>query len=320
MPCGNEAGDWDNKAVQDSALGKNTELDPKIMEHVRSVEIRTARNIMNNMLKNNVDDLKGILSNPNDPGHRIVQILLENSLGKNKVTKTEENLLPSALHTVLKDHPNPQGLFDAPPEYRGPGADPMSHPYELLYTAALIQKEVSTSLGKNLKIYSTDRIDFGQKAASNFALSTRKKGTIESDTLIHRGYDAPIGIDGKYSKDSSYGLKPDTVRQLEGISKAFGDGQLKEFYFVSNVKFKQGFKDKVEEYNFKILENKANDNKSLYNELEKLINDEKNKLPNKDVPKINLIKDNKELNKELKVLARKYEIPQIGLCEDVKYD
>lgn len=283
-------------------------------------EVKIAMNILNSTLKNNVVGLKGILANPHDLKYKVVQELLVNSLGKNKVTKTEENLLPSALHTVLKDHPNPQGLFDAPPKYRGPGTDPMSHPYELLYTAALIQKEVSTSLGKNLKIYSTDRIDFGQKAASNYALSTRKKGTIESDTLIHRGYDAPIGIDGKYSKDSSYGLKPDTVRQLKGISKAFGDGQLKEFYFVSNVKFEQGFKDKVEEYNFKILENKANDNKPLYNELEKLIKDEKNKLPNRDVPKINLIKNNEELNKELKTLAREYEIPQIGLCESVNFE
>ena len=276
---------------------------------------KIARDLLNTTLKNDRQEFMNVLHDKNYPSHKLTQNILVKSLGENKVTKQEENRLTGALHTVLKDHPNPQGLFDKPPEYRGPGAEEMNHPYELLSTAALIQKEITTSLGNKLKIYPTDRLDFGQKFASHYALSTRKKGTIEADTRIDRGSKV-IGIDAKYSKGFVYNLFPETERQLKGIQNNFRDGQLQEFYFITNGVFHPNFKDKVNEYNQKIFKDRANENRAIYKDYKHLSKAEKDELPPESVLDIDFEKNSDVVNE----LVKKYEIRQIGMCEHVNYE
>lgn len=276
---------------------------------------KISREILNATLKNERQEFMNVLSNKNHPSHKLTQELLVKSLGEGKVRKDEENRLAGALHTVLKDHPNPQGLFDKPPEYRGPGSEEMNHVYELLSTAALIQKEVITSLGNKLKICPTDRVDFGQKFASHYALSTIKKGTIEADTRIGRGSKV-IAIDAKYSKNFVYTGKPDTERQLKGIQNNFRDGQLQEFYFITNGEFHPDFKEKVNEYNQKIFKDRANENRTIYKDYKYLSKAEKDELPPEDVLDIDFEKNSVVVNG----LVKKYEIPQIGMCEHVNYE
>jgi hypothetical protein len=270
-----------------------------------------ARDILNTTLTNDRQEFMNVLRDKNHPHHKITQNLLVNSLGKDKVTKQEENRLPEALLTVLKDHHNPHGLFAKPQKYRGPGAEEMKHPYELLSTAALIQREVPTSLGNKLKIYSSDRLDFGQKFASHYALTTRKKDTFEADTLVGRGSKL-IGIDGKYTNSYSYGVI--TERQLKSIRSGFNDGQIQEFYFVTNKQFTSGFKGWVEFYNFQIIKEKSYKNQSLEKEFKSL---EIELSGNRGDIQNEILKKN---DSNLKKLSRKYHIPQIGMCEHVNYE
>lgn len=325
MGCGNEISDWDDKAVQDSAIGKNTELDPKIMEDVRSVEVTTDRNILNCTLKNNVGNLKVILANSNDPRHNIFQELLEKSLSNGHLTRDDELKLAPALKTVLDIQKNPQGLFENPPKHRGPGADSMKHGGELLTTAAIIQKGgVTTSLGNKLKIYQTDNIGFGQKFPSKYAVSTIKKDTIEADTLLIKRSGKAIGIDTKYSKTSNtYSVKEDLDRQLRGIKSCFRDGSLHEFYFVSNVKFSTGskdnpgFKGKVEECNIEIFKERLQKDNALKNAFGEYLTNEERKgyIPEK-FEKFNF----EENIQAVRGASKTYRVPQIGLCEDINYD
>lgn len=316
MPCGNEISDWDDKAVLDSLLGKNTELDPKIMENVS--EVTTARNILNSTLKNNVDGLKGILAKPGETRYKIVQELLAKSLSHGQLARNDELKLGPALKTVLDIQKNPQGLFENPPKQRGPGAESMKHGAELLTTAAIIQRGgVSTSLGNKLRIYSTDTIGFGQKFASNYSVSTRKMDTIEADTLINRG-EKVIGIDTKYTRTSTtYSVTHELDRQLRGVKNCFRDGSLQEFYFVSNIKFSTPFKHKVEEYNIEIFKDRLGMDNRLKNEFGRYLTDEEKKyyIP-EEFEKFNF----KENIQALRNAAKTYGVPQIGLCEDVRYD
>lgn len=274
---------------------------------------KLARDLLNTTLTNDRQEFMKVLRDKNHPYHKLTQNLLVNSLGKDKVTKQEENRLPRALLTVLKDHPNPHGLFGKPQKYRGPGAEEMKHPYELLSTAALIQKEVTTSLGNKLKIYPSDRLDFGQKFASKQTLTTRKKNTIEADTLVGRGSKL-IGIDAKYSKSFVYANIEE--RQFEGIQNSFRDGQLQEFYFITNGAFNQKFKDTVNEYNQKIFKDWANENRTIYRAYNYFSKAEKDERPPENVLDIDFEKNGGVVNE----LVKKYEIPQIGMCEHVNYE
>ncbi len=276
---------------------------------------KIARDLLNTILKNDRQEFMNVLHNKNHPSSKLIQNLLVKSLGENKVTKQEENRLTGALHTILEDHPNPQGLFDKPPKYRGPGSEEMNHPYELLSTAVLIQKEITTSLGNKLRIYPTDRLDFGQKFASHYALPTIKKSTIEADTRVGRDSKV-IGIDAKYSKDFVYNLFPGTERQLKGIQNNFRDEQFQEFYFITNGEFHPDFKNRVDEYNQKIFKDWANENKTIYKDYEYLSKAEKDKLPPESVLDIDFGKNSVIVDK----LVKKYEIPQIGMCEHVNYE
>lgn len=257
-----------------------------------------------------------VLNDKNHPSYKTAKELLIKALGEGQVTKEEENKLPAALHLILKDHPNPQGLFEKPPTHRGPGSTAMSHPYELLCTAALIQKEVLTSLGNSLKIYSTDRIDFGEKFASHYALSTKKKNTGESDLLIYKGA-KEIGIDAKYTKGSEYKEKPDFPRQLDAIRSAFSDKQLHEFYLITNAQFHSDFKEMVDNTNAEIIQDCAKENNRIYKDFKDITKVEKEKVDVLEmIRNLDFHKDREEINK----LTQKYDIPQIGICERVNFE
>jgi len=291
---------------------------------------KTARNILNGKLRNNVDDLIKILSNPtdivglpDDGRYKIVKELLIDSLGRGKVYSEQENKLPSALKTLLKFQKKPYGLFEAPPKHRGPGAESMKHPYELLSTSAIIQKGkqgVQTSLGTKLRINpETDTIGFGHKLPAKYALQTKKLGTIEADTIIARksGFDLKmIGIDAKFTKSGSYSSTSHLTRQLNGIENCFRDGNLQEFYFVTNKQFSPKFKEMVEQKNIEVFEERMKKDATMYRDFGKHLSDEEKKsyIPGK----INDL-DFKEKPSVLNKLSEKYNVPQIGICEKVNY-
>lgn len=288
--------------------------------------IKAASNILNGSIQNNADDFKSILANKDDPRNKIVQELLEKSLSNGKLTKNDEWKLSKALYTVLNFQKNIQGLFENPPKHRGPGADSMKHGGELLTTAAIIQQgKVYSISGKVLYIDKVaDTIGFGQKFPAKHTLSTYKRGTIEADTLIARdkgllgGHDL-IAIDTKYSKSSTtYGIKSSREfhRQLEGIRNNFADGNLQEFYFVSNVKFSSGFKSGVNEYNIKIFKDRLETDSEMRNNFDNYLTSEEKAsfIPQKF--------DNFDFEKNTAALiraAKDYNVPQIELCENVTY-
>lgn len=289
-----------------------------------------ARNILNGRLRNNVDDLIKILSLPPDPligltgdeRYKVVKELLIDSFGRGKVYSDQESKLPSALKTLLKFQKDPSGLFDAPPKQRGPGAEPMKHPYELLSTSAIIQKGkqgVTSSLGTKLKIYPTDRIDFGAKYPARYALQTKKIGTIEADTIIERksGLEIKkIGIDAKYTKSNSYGSVSHLSRQLDGIQHCFRDGNLHEFHFVTNKQFSPKFKEMVAQKNIDVFKDRMEKDANIRRESAKYLTvEEKNSNIPKKVTDLDL-KDNPSILNEL---AKKYDVPQIGMSEKVNY-
>jgi len=299
----------------------------KSLEKGREIdEIKTASNILNGRIINNVDDFKNILANKDDPRNKIVQELLEKSLSNGKLTQDDEWKLSKALNTVLHFQKNIQGLFENPPKHRGPGADSMKHGGELLTTAALIQKgKIQTLNGNTLYISKTDdTIAFGQKFPAKHTMPTHKRGTIEADTLIARdrgllgGHDL-IAIDTKYSKSSTtYGVKSskDFNRQLEGIRNNFSDGNLQEFYFVTNVKFSSGFKNGVNEYNIKIFKDRLEQDSEMRNSFNKYLTTQEREsyIPTKF--------ENFDFSKNPSALiqaAKDYKVPQIELCEEVNY-
>jgi hypothetical protein len=289
-------------------------------------DVKTASNILNGRLKNDVDDFKVILADPHDPRHEIVQQLLEKSLSNGKLTKNDEWKLPKALKTVLDIQKNPQGLFERIPKYRGAGSSKMQHGGELLTTAAIIQKGgIPSSSGKKLYIdNTTDKINFGQKLPSKYVSLNKNKDTIEADTYIERdkgilrGVDV-IGIDTKYSKSSSNFSIKDRAKfekQLNGIQNCFRDGNLQEFYFVSNVKFSGSFKDTVQEYNIKIFKERLSEDSEMRNEFGRYLSSkEKETYIPKEFEKFDFAQN----PDSLKEIARKYDVPQIGICEEVTY-
>ncbi|MBK9300592.1 MAG: hypothetical protein IPN14_08295 [Bacteroidetes bacterium] len=157
-----------------------------------------ASNALSAIIQRSPNSIIKSLQDSNDSKNELLKGLIFTSLNANKLHSSDKEKLIDSLIVVLKYEKNPIGLFSNPPKYRGPGADSMKHGGELLTIGAIINnsdledpinpKLGFTSLsGKNLFYnYKTDKVAFGQKFASNYSLSTRKKGTIEADTLISR--------------------------------------------------------------------------------------------------------------------------------------
>ena len=280
-------------------------------------ETKFAGNALNALLKNDPDKFINVLWDLKDPKHSIVQNLLTKSLSHGQLIKDDEWNLSKALNTVLDIQKDPQGLFEKPPKYRGPRSSSMQHGAELLTTAAIIQQSVYSTSGKKLYIDKTwDTIGFGQKLPAKYTLSN----TIEADTVIARetnifgGYDL-IGIDTKYSRTSlTYGIISE--RQLEGIRNNFRTNNLQEFFFVSNVQFSNGFKERVHDYNIKIFQDRLEFDNDLRIEFGNHLNSEERKT---------YIPDNFEhfdFYKNPTALvetAKEYGVPQIELCEEVVF-
>lgn len=262
-------------------------------------ESNFAANALDCLTEKNPDSFIRVLGNKSDPRHDSLAKLTIESFGKGKLGIVEETKIPTAVKEILKFTPNTTGLFKNPPKERGPGASRVRHPYEVIAAAAIVQqKTIPSKNGKALKLYDTDRIDFGVKHASNFFLP-KKGGTVESDILISREPGStPIGIDVKYSSSGIYNSFLISERQLNGIKNSINDGQLKEFFFVTNGQFGNKFSDRI-----------SNQNRSLVNDWVDRNKDYKS------------IKDtNKEyIDNNYQQLVKDFEIPQINLCENVSF-
>ena len=62
MGCGAEVSDWDDKAVQDSMAGKNTDLDPKMLAEVMPQVKAAIKQRCIDCLKENVENAKNELT------------------------------------------------------------------------------------------------------------------------------------------------------------------------------------------------------------------------------------------------------------------
>jgi len=295
----------------------------KSIENQKVIDERKfAGNALACLLKKDPDKFIDVLWNHKDPKHVIVQNLLVKSLSHNQLIEQDEWKLSKALNTVLNIQKDPQGLFVKPPAYRGAGSSSMQHGAELLTTAAIVQQSVYSTSGKKLYIDKiTDTIGFGQKLPAKYTLSKR----IEADTVIARdtnifgGYDL-IGIDTKYSKSSStYGIKDREHfdRQMEGVRHNFRDGNLQEFFFVSNVKFSSDFKKGIQDYNIKIFNDMMRNDSSLRKEAGKHLHPQeaKNYIP-QEYGKIDFYKDRMAFEHTIKNCPS---VPQIELCENVNF-
>jgi len=301
----------DFKEIQ-SSLDKGLPKDQK----------RFASSILRIAQKNNFKKLMNSLSNPKDLHYDLVSKSLIKAFGEGKVIKPMEADLNKALYTVLKDHPDPQGLFEKPPVHRGPGSTSVDHPYEVLCAAALIQSKCNSSIGKKLRIYPTDRLDLGQKSPSINILSTAKKNTIESDILIERRKNftetETIGIDAKYTKYSTYAFKEaDLIRQLAGVKSALSDESITEYHFVTNAKFSDKFKRTVDNTNRELIAEAAIENKELYNDFKEMLPLEESATADavELALKIDFEKDREKINELVKE-----RVPQIGYSEKVIFE
>ena len=266
--------------------------------------------------------LVAILSDPKHPAYRLLSKHLAKSI-KSRMTQTELQKLPDAFRTILEKQPDAMGLFEKAPLHRGPGTSAVQHHYEIFSAAALISGSYRTAGGKVLSIGHRDRVDFGIKFAKDYA-QPKRYGTIEADILVHKSSivsNKTVAIDSKYSETGNYGAKEELQRQLDGIRTGLRDGKIDEFYFVTNGKFGNRFKDMVKEENLKIAMDYAKQHNRMYHDkkhgIDKkyLTKEEKENIPDGKIPE----KFFQEDNEEVQNFVDKYEIPQIDLCQHVKF-
>jgi hypothetical protein len=261
-----------------------------------------------------------MLIKPGSEEYRAVRDMLAHVTGgKANMTEKEFAALPSAFRTVLKDHPSALGLFQKISAIWAPGMSAMQQHYEILSTAALKMNDVVTISGKSLRIYDTDRVDFGMKFARGF-VQPSKGGTFEADVLIDRPRgilesDKTIGIDAKYTQKSHYTSIP--WEQLKGIRNNFGQ-HFEEFYFVTNRQFSDPFKSAVQQTNRDLVRDFMENHNRTIDDLPFLTKVEREARPDRTV-------DTSELDKVLTdqrdwtKIAEEYHIPQIEMCEHVRY-
>ena len=264
-----------------------------------------------------------ILSDPKDPAYWLVSNHLSKSI-QSRMTEAELKKLPEAFCAILKKQPDAMGLFEKAPLHRGPGTSAVQHHYEIFSAAALISGSYRTARGNALSIGLGDRVDFGIKFAGGYA-QPKRYGTIEADILVSKGSllnEKTVAIDAKYSETGNYGAhQKDLQRQLDGIKTGFRDGKIDEFCFVTNGEFGNKFKDMVKEENLKITLDYARLHNRLYHDekhgidKEYLTKEEKKNIPAGKIPE-NFFR---EYNEEVKKFAVQYEIPQIDLCQHVKF-
>lgn len=274
MPCGNEISDWDDKAVLDSLLCKNTELDPKILEEAKPlVEAAVTHKFTE------------ILRNPAMPGHEVLKNAITQWVPGNESISTDyANKFPHAFAKVIEHTPNALGVFTPPPAYYGRGGGPQSQINGLkhstrgdafLYQAALGPAALMTREYKAgnssfvLKIEPTDRVDNLIKLREPYFTDEKLKfGKGETDNLIHRSYEKVIGIDYKHSRSGNYKNIPDQGT-LDGIKAAIQNGYIHKFCFVTNGKFSDLFKEKIKNMNGELSKSELISEEEMFSKEEK---------------------------------------------------
>lgn len=262
-------------------------------------ESKFAANALDCLTEKYPESLIKVLDNKLDPRHDSLTKLTIESFGKGKLGIIEESKLPSAVKEILKFTLDTTGLFKHPPKEHGPGASRVRHPYEVIAAAAIVQnRTIYSKSGVPLKLYNTDRIDFGHKHATNHFMKS-KGGTHESDIYISRKPgEAPVGVDAKYSSSGIYKSFLVSDRQLSGIRKSIGDGQLEEFFFVTNGQFDGKLLERISQFNRLITKDWIEYNKEFYGF--------------KDISQNYVDNNYNELIKE-------YNIPRIQVCEHVSF-
>lgn len=304
-------------------------------------ETRVASNILRGRLLNNVEDFKEILVSVFDSRKVIVQKLLEKSLSQGQLNLKDEAKLSQALLTLLEREQKVAPIFQKQKTKSELFENLISEKYNkdketasikrggaLLTVASIIQsKEVSTSLGTTLSIQDNDIIGFGQKLPERYTPFKKNSSPLEADTLISRvTWDEPpippsyemIGLDTKYLKkennEKTYNYTKGLDIQLAGINESFKYPHFKEFYFVSNSSFGKDFKAKIEEFNFEKLKEKISIDDKFKKDFGEFVISGKGLL---ELDKIDTAIFKAENKEKYSALIKEYNIPQIGLCENV---
>lgn len=332
----------DKKALADELANLAAAKVMKKVEFVRllnqklKLERKDTRAVLQTAMKDGL--LLEILANPNNARYRQVQLALATVTGgEAKMTDQEFSALPKAVYSIVKDHPEVMGLFEKAPDYRAPGMSAVNQHYEVLSTAALKSREFTTQSGKKLRVYNIDSVAFGIKFPQHYA-QPKRFGTIEADTLIHRGVlplflkQKTIGIDAKYTKEPSirkYEIRSDNLaefkRQLSGIRNNFNDDNLQEFHFVTNGEFGKTFKEQVEDTNIRLVRdfitkhNQQFDTEEGMREISYLTPEEREPMPEGKV-ELGSLDNLRDYTSDVQEFADKYEIKQVELCEHVTYD
>jgi hypothetical protein len=200
-------------------------------EHEQSRGSRSARNphlsaerkaaIRRSMQRLMTGPLLEILSDPEHRAHAAAASLLVKAVEnpRDPMPENEQRLLVGAFVEVVRDHPDAIGIFQAASKY-GPGATPLSHPYELFAAASLVTAPHQSLSGRKFAIDPVDRLDFGIKMAKGYS-QPKRFGTIEADIMIHKPknvIDETITtLDAKFSRTGVYQTTHGLARQLDGI-------------------------------------------------------------------------------------------------------
>lgn len=286
-------------------------LDKSQLEQVKSA-----------LYKSSSQRFASILTNPDHPSHSTIANIINKSLDvMNIMTEKEKTALPKALGHILKRHPSAMGLIEKPPAHRGPGASKVQHFYEVLSAAALMVGSFKTTSGKSLSIGPGHRVDFGIKYSKDYA-QPKHHGTIEGDIVVTRGlFEKTLTIDAKHSKTGIYNLESGFQRELDGIRTGFRDGKIEEFCFVTKGIFGDGFKKAVDSENLEIARDYAKKHNRLYHQGNYTIDRnclteaERAAIPPGKIPEAFF----DEFCHEVREFIQTYDIPQIDVCEHVRY-
>jgi len=302
---------------EDHVQPKKIAHQDKLPEKISTERRKKIREAMN---RAPAELLAKILADENHRAHQSVISLAAKAFLCDMETMHQEKV-PQALSIVLNKYPDAMGIFKAVPKHRAPGMAPLLQHYEITSTAALVKSEFPTTSGKILTLSDSVRLDFGVKMARGY-WQPKRFGTIEADVLVHKKT-TTLGIDQKYSETGKYGVQKGFSSQLEGIRKGFSDGKIDQFCFVTNGDFTKKFSDQVNAANLKIAKDHAErHNENIdYGDPQFFTPDERNNIPTEkiDLDRFEIDMETFEKDKDLKDYIAKYNIPQIDICQNVKF-
>jgi len=283
-----------------------------------------ARGMLQSAMKR-PDQFMEILNDSNNISYQKAKLALEVAMIGETVPPHEKQKLVPALSAILKNHKSLPGIFEKIPKYRGPGSSSMSQHYELTATAKLCEtgearRQIKSSTGIDISIYTTDKVSFGEKYAAEYAYKS-KGGTIEGDINIKRHVlEAPHAIDTKYTKGNVRRLNTENgfSDKLNHVSRALRDGQIRSFTYVTNAVFSKETKEMIFDANCKLIEHHAEEDKKLATELNKLLNRQgENNSANKVL--VTKLQKNKDVvERFINTQGGRYEL--IGIAEEINYE